>query len=66
MKRLTVLGSTGSVGEQTLAVAEEFPNRYRVVAMAAGRNVEKFAEQIQRLWMLSLKSYSEMRISGHA
>ena len=48
MKRLTVLGSTGSVGEQTLAVAETFPNRYRVVAMAAGRNVEKFAEQIRR------------------
>jgi 1-deoxy-D-xylulose-5-phosphate reductoisomerase len=47
MKRLVVLGSTGSIGEQTLAVAAAFPERYRVVALAAGRNVEKLAEQVQ-------------------
>jgi len=47
-KRVVVLGSTGSVGEQTLAVAAEFPDRYRVVGLAAGRNVEKLAEQIRR------------------
>ncbi len=47
-RRLVVLGSTGSVGEQTLAVAESFPERYRVVALAAGRNVEKLAGQIRR------------------
>ena len=47
MKRLTVLGSTGSVGEQTLAVAEAFPDRYRVVALAAGRNVARLADQIE-------------------
>jgi 1-deoxy-D-xylulose-5-phosphate reductoisomerase len=48
VKRLTILGSTGSVGEQTLAVAEAFPDRYRVVALAAGRNVAKLAEQVRR------------------
>ena len=48
MKRLVVLGSTGSVGEQTLAVAEAFPERYRVVALAARRNVEKLAAQVRR------------------
>jgi 1-deoxy-D-xylulose-5-phosphate reductoisomerase len=47
MKRLVVLGSTGSIGEQTLAVAAAFPERYRVVALAAGRNVEKLAEQVR-------------------
>ncbi len=47
-KRLTVLGSTGSVGEQALAVAASFPERYQVVALAAGRNVEKLAEQVER------------------
>ncbi|MGH0032517.1 MAG: 1-deoxy-D-xylulose-5-phosphate reductoisomerase [Myxococcota bacterium] len=46
-KRIAVLGSTGSVGEQTLAVAAEFPDRYRVVALAAGRNVAKLAEQVR-------------------
>ncbi|MDP7572815.1 MAG: 1-deoxy-D-xylulose-5-phosphate reductoisomerase, partial [Myxococcota bacterium] len=44
-KKLALLGSTGSVGEQSLAVAAEFPEHYRVVALAAGRNVEKLAEQ---------------------
>ncbi len=48
MRRLAVLGSTGSVVEQALAVAEAFPDRYTVVALAAGRNVEKLAEQVRR------------------
>jgi len=48
VRRLVVLGSTGSVGRQTLAVAEEFPDRYRVVGLAAGRNVERLAEQVRR------------------
>ncbi len=47
MKRLAILGSTGSVGEQTLAVAQCFPDRFQVVALAAGRNVEKLAEQVR-------------------
>ncbi len=49
MKRLVVLGSTGSIGEQTLAVVAAFPERYRVVALAAGRNVEKLADQVRRV-----------------
>jgi 1-deoxy-D-xylulose-5-phosphate reductoisomerase len=48
MKRLALLGSTGSVGEQTLAVAEAFPERYRIVALAGGRQIEKLAEQVRR------------------
>ena len=48
MKRLAILGSTGSVGEQTLSVVEEFPDRYRAVALAAGRNIDKLADQIRR------------------
>ena len=47
-KRLTVLGSTGSVGEQTLAVAGAAPERFEVVALAAGRTVEKLADQVRR------------------
>ena len=47
-KQIAVLGSTGSVGEQTLAVAAQFPERFRVVALAAGRNVEKLAAQVNR------------------
>ncbi len=47
-KRLVLLGSTGSIGEQTLDVVSEFADRYEVTAMAAGRNVEKLAEQVRR------------------
>jgi 1-deoxy-D-xylulose-5-phosphate reductoisomerase len=47
-KRLSLLGSTGSVGEQALTVAEAFPDRYRVVALGAGRNAERLAEQVRR------------------
>ena len=40
MKRLSVLGSTGSIGHSALDVVEAFPDRYQVVALAAGRSVE--------------------------
>ena len=39
LKRLAVLGSTGSIGTATLDVAARFPERFRVVALAAGRNL---------------------------
>jgi 1-deoxy-D-xylulose-5-phosphate reductoisomerase len=48
MRRLAVLGSTGSVGEQTLAVAADHPEHFDVVALAAGRSVARLAEQIER------------------
>ncbi|MBW2371628.1 MAG: 1-deoxy-D-xylulose-5-phosphate reductoisomerase [Deltaproteobacteria bacterium] len=48
MKRVALLGSTGSIGEQTLDVAGRFPDRYRVTGLAAGRQVEKLAEQVRR------------------
>jgi 1-deoxy-D-xylulose-5-phosphate reductoisomerase len=48
VKRLALLGSTGSIGEQTLAVAAEFPERYRVTGLAAGKQIEKLAAQVRR------------------
>ncbi len=47
-KRLSLLGSTGSIGEQTLAVAQAAPTRFEVVALGAGRSVDKLAEQVRR------------------
>jgi len=46
VKRLAVLGSTGSIGEQTLDVVRGFPERFRVTALAAGRSIEKLAAQV--------------------
>ena len=48
MKNVSVLGSTGSIGRSALEVIEAFPERFRVVALAAGRSVERLAEQILR------------------
>ena len=45
---VTVLGSTGSVGENTLDVISRNPDRYRVTALTAHRNVERLAEQCVR------------------
>jgi 1-deoxy-D-xylulose-5-phosphate reductoisomerase len=46
VKRLAILGSTGSIGQSALAVARAHPSRLRVVALAAGDNAERLAEQI--------------------
>jgi 1-deoxy-D-xylulose-5-phosphate reductoisomerase len=48
MKAISVLGSTGSIGTQTLEIAEAFPDRFRVVALTAHRNVDLLLEQIAR------------------
>jgi 1-deoxy-D-xylulose-5-phosphate reductoisomerase len=47
-RTLTILGSTGSIGTSTLDVVRQNPERFRVFALAAGRNVELLAQQIQR------------------
>ena len=48
MKSIAILGSTGSVGVTTLDVVGRFPERFRVVALAAGRNVKLLADQVRR------------------
>ena len=47
-KGISILGSTGSIGCNTLRVVESFSDEFRVVALGAGRNVEKLAEQVAR------------------
>ena len=48
MKRISVLGSTGSIGVQTLNIAENFKDRFQIVALGAGRNVDLLKKQIAR------------------
>jgi 1-deoxy-D-xylulose-5-phosphate reductoisomerase len=48
LKRLAILGSTGSIGQSTLSIVEQFPERYSVAALAAGRNVEEAFAQASR------------------
>ena len=48
LKKIAILGSTGSIGRSTLQVIERYPDRFQVVSLAAGKNIELLAEQIQR------------------
>jgi 1-deoxy-D-xylulose-5-phosphate reductoisomerase len=48
MKRISILGSTGSIGRSTLSVAESYPDRFQVIALAAGANLEAAFEQARR------------------
>ncbi len=48
MKNLAILGSTGSIGQSTLAVVDAHPSRLRVAALAAGDNAERLAVQVDR------------------
>lgn len=60
MKRVSILGSTGSVGRQTLEIVRRYPDRFRAVALAAGKNVALLAEQAARFHP-SLASVSDPR-----
>jgi 1-deoxy-D-xylulose-5-phosphate reductoisomerase len=48
IKRVAVLGSTGSIGRQTLAVIGAFPELFRVIGLAAGENADLLAKQIKQ------------------
>src|SRR5208283_2462150 len=58
MKRIAILGSTGSIGRSTLSIVESFPERFSVVSMAAGNNVELAFEQVRRWHPLVLSMAS--------
>jgi 1-deoxy-D-xylulose-5-phosphate reductoisomerase len=48
MKTIVILGSTGSIGTNTLDIVERFPDEFRVAGLTAGTNDEKLEEQIRR------------------
>ena len=49
MKRIVILGSTGSIGSQAIDVALQHPDRLQIVGLAANRNAEKLQEQVAKL-----------------
>ncbi|WP_035298297.1 1-deoxy-D-xylulose-5-phosphate reductoisomerase [Brevibacillus thermoruber] len=48
MKRISLLGSTGSIGMSTLDVVAQHPEEFSIVALAAGNNMERLAEQVKQ------------------
>lgn len=47
MKRISILGSTGSIGVKALEVVARYPDKFQVVALAGGKNYQKLQEQIK-------------------
>jgi 1-deoxy-D-xylulose-5-phosphate reductoisomerase len=58
MRRIAILGSTGSIGRSTLSVAEAYPQRFQIVSLAAGRNLDLAFEQAKR-WRPRVISMAE-------
>lgn len=48
MKAITLLGSTGSIGTQTLDIVAQYPDQFRIVGLAAGRSLDKLVPQIRQ------------------
>ena len=46
MKKISLLGATGSIGVNVLNIVRQFPDRYKIVGLAAGRNIELLSRQI--------------------
>ena len=63
MKRIAILGSTGSIGQSTLSIVESFPDRYSVASLAAGRNLDAAFEQCRR-WRPVLVSMSDESLAA--
>ena len=62
-RKISVLGSTGSVGVSTLDVLDQAEVEVEVVALAAGRNVERLAEQARR-WRPEILSMATADAAG--
>jgi 1-deoxy-D-xylulose-5-phosphate reductoisomerase len=63
LKHLAILGSTGSIGQSTLSIVEQFPDRYSVTSLACGRNIdEAFAQAVR--WRPKLISLATEELAG--
>lgn len=66
MRRIALLGSTGSIGRQTLQVVEAFPDRFEIVALVGGRDEAGLRAQLERhrprlFGLAALEEHSELR-----
>ncbi len=47
MKKIALIGSTGSIGKQTLSVVRRYPDKFKIVSLAAGSNAGEFLAQVE-------------------
>jgi 1-deoxy-D-xylulose-5-phosphate reductoisomerase len=63
VKKLAILGSTGSIGQSTLSICESFPDRYAAISLAAGRNLDEAFAQCLR-WRPRLVSLATEELAA--
>jgi 1-deoxy-D-xylulose-5-phosphate reductoisomerase len=63
LKKLAILGSTGSIGQSTLSIVEQFPERYSVATLAAGRSLQEALSQTLR-WKPQVVSMGTEELAG--
>ena len=68
MKKIALIGSTGSIGTQTLSVVRKNPDKFEIVSLAAGNNVGEFFKQVKefspKVSTLADEVDSSMLVSG--
>ena len=64
MKKIALLGSTGSIGQSTLSLCESYPDRFRPVAFAAGSNLDIAFDQCER-WRPQVVSLATEELAAH-
>jgi 1-deoxy-D-xylulose-5-phosphate reductoisomerase len=64
MRKIAILGSTGSIGKSTLKIVEAFPDRFSITSLAAGGNVDLAFEQARR-WHPAVVSMASAEAAGH-
>jgi 1-deoxy-D-xylulose-5-phosphate reductoisomerase len=64
VKKIAILGSTGSIGTSTLSICESFPDRYVPIALAAGQNIETAFDQARR-WRPQVISIATEQLASH-
>ncbi len=64
MRKIAILGSTGSIGKSTLKIVEAYPDRFSVISMAAGSNVDLAFEQARR-WHPKIVSMASAESADH-
>ncbi|HEU5226887.1 MAG TPA: 1-deoxy-D-xylulose-5-phosphate reductoisomerase [Ktedonobacteraceae bacterium] len=60
-RRIALLGSTGSIGRQTLDIVRRFPDQFQVIALAARSNVELLAQQMEEFRPALISCFAETR-----
>jgi 1-deoxy-D-xylulose-5-phosphate reductoisomerase len=66
IKKLAILGSTGSIGQQTLDIVHKFPDKFEVVGIACGHNANLCMQQVKEFSPRLVHSLAAISLPDHA